>query len=224
MLTYTHPLYFPQIVFTGTVYKDTRIYILDWTKKDEICLKKHTEWNTKYWPQQQLPFMPSLPQEIDTWIVNMKFAITNDYRKEICRNARQCLEEWNVKRSFDTSIREYCLQTAETHAFVAFYLLEDCAYDVINQCYYRQEHDDKFLIKHALAYKFWAHQTGRGCIRQNSKLDELEKYVCGDYFVLGAYENIRTKSNMASEFLDQINKLEKRLEKMSPSDTKEKIV
>jgi len=222
MLSYTNPLYFPNLVFTGSVHKDTRIYTLDWSKKDQKCLKKHREWNDKYWPKQQLPFMPSLPQEIDTWIINLKFAITSPYRKEINRNAMECLEEWNIKRSFDTNVREYCLKTAEAHAFIAFYLLADCVYDVTKQAYYRG--DDKFLIKHALAYKFWAHQTGRGCVRSNARLEEVEIYQNFDYYALSEdNKHYLKQSQMAKEFLTKIDNLEKEWEKMSPIETSETI-
>jgi hypothetical protein len=222
MLTYTNPLYFPNIVFTGSVCKDLRIYTLDWSKKDEACLKKHTEWNSKYWPNQSLPFMPSLPQSMDTWIINLKFAITEPYRKEICRNARRCLEEWNIKRSFDTNVREKCLSTAVTHAFIAFYLLEDCAYDTAMKDYYRKKHDDKFLIKHALAYKFWAHQTGRGFVRYHARLNELENYKNFDYFALSEdNKHYLGQSKHSTEFLEEINQLEKQWYKMSPSISEE---
>jgi len=224
MLNYISPLYFPNLVFTGIIHKNTRVYSLNWNKKEEIAINKHSEWRSKHWPKQNLPFIPSLPQEIDVWVTNLRFVINDEYRKEINRNARRCLEEWNIRRSFDTDIREFCLKTAETHAFVAFYLLEDCAYDTVNECFYRKNNDDKFLIKYALAYKFWAHQTGRGCVRENARLNKLKKYVCRDEFVLANDKYIQKSSKLAEDFLNQIEKHEKEWEKMSPCIAEEEIL
>jgi len=221
MLSYPHPLYFPKIINTGrstqqgTSNKFYSIYTLEWEQKENTCRKKHEEWNLEHWKNQPIPFIPSLPQDIDIWITNMKFVIPSVYRKEINRNARRCIQEWNVNRPFDTNVREYCLKTAETHAFIAFYLLEDCAWDISNNCYYRKEHDDRFLVKHTLAYKFWAHQIGRGCVRENARLDELEKIR--DYDFMVGDKDMRKRGELAEEFLENIETHEKEMEKMTPN-------
>ena len=228
MLSLHHksPLYFPKLVSTGLTDPTNfskvkfRIYSLDWNLKEEMAFKKHSQWNSKHWPNNHsflyqnfhLPFIPSLPPKIDSWVINLRFSLNDSYVDEIRRNAQRCLEEWNIKRPFDTNVREYCLQTAISHAFVAFYLLEDCAYDVEKEGFYRKHHEDKMLIKHALAYKLWAHQTGRGCVRRNARLEDLEG-------ILELFNRIepRTAYDLTKDFLDSIEEHEQKAMEVQPS-------
>ena len=179
MLRTTHPLYFPKLIYKGSVpmrqwektNKVADCYELDWVKKEEIAKRRHEEWVAKYHKDQELPYIPSLPEEYDRWLTGLQFVVSRAYVDEIRRNARRAVDEWNVSRPFDTSVREYCLSPAIKHVFVSFYLIADCTYDRDEGFYYRGPR--KVLIAHAMAHKFWMHQTGVGCVERNAEFDRL---------------------------------------------------
>ena len=180
MLNYTSPLHFPHLKYVRSValgkgHNSTPLYTLDWGYKHRKCEASHKKWLKDYHPDKNIPFYPSLPEKYDRWMQNLTFAIPFDYLSEIQRNSRRGLEEWNIHRGFDTNIREKCLEPGISNIYIAFYLIADCAYDETENYYYRG-HDSQ-LIPHALAYNFWAHQTGRGCIRDHAKLYELQRTI-----------------------------------------------
>jgi len=167
----------------------------------------HQKWLRDYHPEKDIPLYPSLPAEIDTWIKNIKFVIPNDYMSEIKRNAQRGLEEWNIQRGFDTNVREFCLKPAIWHIYTAFYLISDCAYDPKENYYYRG--DDKPLIPHVLAYKFWAHQTGRGCVSEHANFDALKKTI-SFYELLGGPSQ---SAKNCKEFLETMKEHERNWDK-----------
>jgi len=159
----------------GANKSSMRLYKLDWSKLEEIRQKDHEKWLLEYWPDRDVPFWSSLPEKYETWVKNLTFAISDDYMKEIVRNAKRGLEEWSMHRSFDTNVREMCLKPAQEHIYIAFYLLADCLYDPETNYYYRNE--DGQYAENAMVYKFWDGQTGRGLVWGNAKLDEMKRTI-----------------------------------------------
>ena len=210
MLDYKETLIFPKLRYIQDAefhYRDGKIqtiplYSLDWSYKDLKCKAAHQKWLSTSWPGVDVPFMTSLPQKYDEWITNLTFALSYDYKKEIIRNARQSVEEWNIKRSFDTNVREQCLSPAIEHVYVAFYLLSDCVYDKVTNYFNRSKND--FLIKYCLSYKFWSYQTGRGCRRGHSHISELE------------YTDFRDRDlgSILQEFLNELREYESNFDDM----------
>ena len=148
---------FPKLVFEKeTTFKNnegsSRVYRLDWSGHSG-----------------------DLPLEYREWSDNLLFVISDDYYNEIQRCMRRFNEEWAMRRRFDTSVRETCLNPAIEFAFTAFYLLCDCLYDEEKNYFLR---DSRKIIAHnILAYRFWWTQTGEGCVRYHAKLDEMEHRV-----------------------------------------------
>ncbi len=222
MLSVTNSLYFPKLSYLEQVHfgswsdsenknSTCSLYYLDWSLKDQKCEDAHLKWLCQYHPDKHCPFYPSLPEDIDMWIKNMKFAIPLNYMEEIRRNAKRGLYEWDIYREFDTSVREFCLNPAISHIYVAFYLIADCAYDPKENYFYRG--DDKVLIPHALAYKFWAHQTGIGCLAEHADIDSLRNWANFDDTVLShSTKDLYEKANVCREFLEKIKTHEKKWE------------
>lgn len=186
MLGIRHELVFPRIRWAGegplakgNVDKHTQIYRLDWEAFDETLLKQHKRWNRRCWPGLEIPFHSVLPERYDQLLRNARFALNQTYELEIQRNCRRALEEWNIYRGFDTNVRETCLETGQAHAWVAFYLLNDCLYDEETKYYDRGP--QSWLLNHAMVYKFWGHQTGGGLLWRNARFEQLLDRVSGDH-------------------------------------------
>lgn len=179
MLGASHSLYFPKLVYLNEVSIDRpsgvaqniALYRLDWSQKELLveAKQRHSLETAKESDRIKL----TLPVKYDNKVNQLRFALRGSYLREIRRNTKAGLHEWNVQRAFDTNVREYCLKTAEAHIFVAFYLLADCIFDISEG--YFDRNDDKFIIKHVMAYKFWCGQTGDGCVREHAQFDMLDK-------------------------------------------------
>lgn len=187
MLKKVHNLYFPEMVCVGETSlkindEESRtlpIYKLDWTEKEIAVGKKHEAWLRKYHPDTKMSIVGfygnELPSPYGSWINEMQYVISPEYKREIRRCAEQALGEWNIKRPFDTSIREMCLGPAIEFVKIAFRLLADCAYDPKTNYYYRKS--DKRILSPALLYKFWINQTGGGMTWFHAGLDYLERLL-----------------------------------------------
>jgi len=184
MLSRDHRLYFPRLERIGDFKMVRRVdggqknttedgYRLDWSKQEATIRKKYEDWRFEYHPEKDIPYVPQLPVEYDEWVKNLLFAIPISYLREIKRMTRLGLEEWDHYRPFDTMIRELCLEPATTMIRCAFILIGDCVYDP--QAEYYSRSSKKQLASYIMAYKFWSHQTGRGVIRYNADLDNLER-------------------------------------------------
>jgi hypothetical protein len=185
MLSRVHRLFFPKLQF---IKEDSLIrkskdsgsgrpintYRLDWTKQEEVIKKEHEDWKAKYHPTKDLPFIGQLPEEWDTWIKSLVFAIDEGYLREIRYWSQFALNSWNRSNfaSADTVVREICLEPAIGMIRVAFFLIGDCTYDPENKWYSRT--DKNFLVEHVMSYKFWAYQTGRGLLWKRARLNDLE--------------------------------------------------
>lgn len=210
MIDYKETLIFPTLRYISDTrfhYRDGKVqdlplYSLDWSYKDSKCKEKHDRWASTSWPDLNIPFAASLPEKYDSWIINLKFALPYHYRQEIIRNSRRAIDEWSIKRSFDTNVRETCLSPAIEHVWTAFYLLSDCVYDEITNYYQRGSNND--LVRYCLPYKFWSYQTGRGCRKYHSHINELENIEYKD-------DNMNV---IVQQFLTELKKYEEKFDEL----------
>lgn len=93
--------------------------------------------------------------------------------KEIQLHTEKAIMEWNHPRDLDTFVRETCLIPAKSHLWTAFYLLSDCIWDCERGCWWRNEM--KYIAHYMMAYKFWCHQTGEGCLENNAMIYRLRQ-------------------------------------------------
>lgn len=195
MLGNKESLVFPKLRFIEKVElkhvdsksKEVPLYSLDWEYKEKKCFERHLKWNQECWPKLDIPFMPDLPQIYDTYVKSLVFAVSDSYHSEIVRNSRRGLEEWDVRRKFDTVVRENCLGPAIENIYVAFYLLSDCIYDKHTK--YFDRNPNNILARYCLPYKFWSHQTGRGVRREHSRIHNLERLIeCAEHIDKPALE------------------------------------
>lgn len=156
-------LQFPRLVYQKSANfkprggKSTRIYVLDWSTLDDLA----TDRGARLFPEKYLD-----------WLTSMQFAIPHHYRREIRRCVRMAVLERERQLSFDTNIREMCMETAEKFIEVAFDLLADCPYDPEEDYFLRD--DRRGILKPAFLYRFWDGQTGRALPWFMSGLDDLK--------------------------------------------------
>lgn len=148
MLNNTSKLFFPKIEFEKSTElnhnsgdnKIVNLYYLDWTHKEKKCNNGESE----------------LPFRYEEKIKSLKFAISDGYLKEIRRTSWASVEELNMMRSVDSSMRHLYLKPAVAFVAVAFWLLSDSIFDVETNFYHRKS--DKIILPHLLLYKFWKNQ------------------------------------------------------------------
>ncbi len=176
-------LLFPKLRFETSINikgngwdKDTTVYKLDWKWTDEQKEKSFNNWKTTYHKDKNIWYVRTLPEKYDNLINNFRFVLDGKYLREINRTSHNAFFEWNLQRSFDTSIREMCLEPAISYTQVAFRLLSDCLYNAETN-YYERDYAIRTIAPHLLLYKFWAHQTGRGIIRDHSLFSKLDWYI-----------------------------------------------
>ena len=186
-----HSLRFPNLVFedettwTGSMLplksNTKRIYRLDWGNFDSISIKNHKKWvesRCEFNPDSDpsdYPYQHPLPSVYEKCVREARFAINQAYMKEIRYNAEQAVEVWGRQRGFDTCVREFCLGPAISHVKVAFYLLDDCLCAEGETCFAR---DDRCVfLYHAMLYRFWFDQTGRGLLKRNADFQQLRDRI-----------------------------------------------
>lgn len=148
MLNNTSKLFFPKIEFekstelnpTSGDSKIVNLYYLDWTHKEKKCNNGESE----------------LPFRYEERIKGLRFAISDGYLKEIRRTSWASVEELNMMRTVDSSMRYLYLKPAVAFVSVAFRLLADSLFDIETNFYYRKS--DKIVLPHLLLYKFWKNQ------------------------------------------------------------------
>ena len=212
MLTIRHSLSFPKIIFVkeAFLYRTTKttgrkskrktkekayLYKLDWSKKDKSCKERETKMlRVVRKPKggiRTVPFIDLIPKSVDRWLKELVFAIDDDYMQGIRRNSRKGFDEWNEERPFDSAIRDMCLMPAEKFIEVAFRLLDDCIFDEKKHYWYTGP--KKWIIWHALVYKFWAHQTGNGLLSRFAHFEDLWKIPNDDGNIYSKEQRNETK-------------------------------
>jgi hypothetical protein len=177
MLNFHNVLHFPRLVwvnkitFTSANSKQCSVYKLDWEKFDQVMYDQWAEWK-KNAQSSKLEWKYALEPEYERILHETRFALPKSYLDEIHRMCTQAMVEWNMERSFDTNIREMCLEPAICFIKCAFKLLSDCIYDP-EKNYYSRNYDQDLLVPHILMFRFWQHQTGRGLVENHADFDHL---------------------------------------------------
>ena len=88
----------------------------------------------------------------------------------------------------------------------ALWLLADCAYDPENKYYIKTP--TKIILPHAMAWKFWQHQTGRGLLWGKARMDDLDNRIksiaevsSGDGYLKGMLEDFERRMGEHQEEL-----------------------
>ena len=182
-------LHFPRLIWVkdvtfqrGNTTKDTPLYKLDWSACDAAAQKHWEEWKDRRWeihstdkldPETEkrnnsLKWSCKLEEPYESLIQDSVYAINRSYMDEIHRMSMMAAMEWGMERGFDTIIRDMCLKPAIAFAECAFKLLEDCVYDP--EMNYFSRKSINIVLPHALLYRFWQHQTGRGLLEARLRL------------------------------------------------------
>lgn len=212
MVHHNQSLIFPRLVFSReTNFKSwsgkdtTPIYRLGWEIFDEQLFAKHAAAESRITSRLPIPFTHALPEKWDNWVNHFEYVIPQHCLKEIHRTAFLAFGEWGMERGFDTVIREMCLGPAIAFVNVAFSLIADCAYDKETNYFYRKE--DKAILKNVLMYRFWGHQTGRGCRWFNADLHDWDARLL-------KYRSTMSTCKLIEDFLNDITEFEKEDEKV----------
>ena len=111
--------------------KEIAIYSLDWKWVDAQKEKLFNIWKENHHPDKRVWYVQPLPDPYNSLVNDLRFAIDGKYLREINRTAHNAYFEWNLQRSFDTVIRELCLEPAISYTQVTFRLLTDCLYSLL---------------------------------------------------------------------------------------------
>jgi hypothetical protein len=172
--------------FNGRKKSSIPIYQLDWEEIEIVKESKYAQWaqgwierekdrdgeDTYIPPQVSDGYKKSLPDKYFNIINDAQFAITSNYMDEIRRNARRAVEEWDIRRGFDTCVRDHCLKPSQSHIEVAFYLTADCYYSA-EKDYYSRHDGYGIIMKNLMLYSFWKGQTGGGLLFGKAEFHHL---------------------------------------------------
>ncbi len=148
----------------GAISTPVHLYKLDWESFEK---KKKDRFN------DDMAWIDPLPNEYMKTLNDLVFCLRKDYLSEIRYCTRMAFLEWGKQRHFDTVIREVCLEPAQAYVRVAFKLICDCPFD--EEKHYYREHDwVRRIAVHAMLYRFWHGQTGRGLLWRNAEMDRLD--------------------------------------------------
>ena len=139
-------------------------------KKFSLCDGSipYNVYKLDWWPRYH---ECKIPEPYDSKAINLLFAPSAEYLKEIRRMSTQALLEWSTPCGFDTMAREHRLSPAIEYVRTAFWLLCDCLYDEHTHYFYRG--DDKWIMRYVLGYKFWYGQTGSGLVGEHAGFETL---------------------------------------------------
>ena len=185
MLRTGFPLFFPKLVWCKEVATATprsrkhNIFQLDWDAHEARLRAIHEKWQDRLKNSSTAKREKWEPALLEPWagiVREQKYAIDERYRDAIRDHSEQAVSGWgeNGDRSFDTYIRDMCLEPAICHVAVAFKLLVDCTFDEKTKQFSR---DRPYWLSQALLYTFWHKQTGAGLLWEHSEMDELEEKV-----------------------------------------------
>ena len=185
------------------------LFKLDWEPVDKLKIEQYLKWRDQYWSEAK-EFWPkkvpeTLPKEYE-WVSDLTYAIPKSYQDEIEHFTALSIVEWSRKRSFDTVIREMCLDVREKAINCAFKLIADCIYDEEKKGWARS---NKFLTKHLLMYKFWREVTGRGLVYDHAEFERIEWLANTDSDLVS-----RKESEEARKCIDRIKEWEEEQEEL----------
>jgi hypothetical protein len=209
MLGAERKLYFPSIVYlkdSQLIYaqdagRPVKLYRLDWNRQEDTIRQKHENWNKTQFPDIHSPFIP-FPKKYDNMIKEFIFCLNHSYLSEIRRCSRMALTEYNIdKNDMDTMIREFCLLPTKAFIKTAFKLLADSIF-VEKDRNFSHNYTQKIIAFHAMLYKFWCYQTGRGVVCNNAGIFQL---------VQAKQQSGKTNKDI-EDFLEVIRKHQQQLE------------
>lgn len=158
----------------GETSTPVQLFKLDWESFEQKKKDKFWEWKKKYQPDKEnFVWVEPLPEKYMKVIGGLVFCLRKDYLSEIRYCTQMAFMEWSKQRHFDTFIREMCLEPAQAYVRVAFKLICDCPFDE-NRNYYREHDWVRRIAVHAMLYRFWHRQTGRGLLWRNAEMDQLD--------------------------------------------------
>jgi len=182
-------LIFPKIVFIrdariGKRRTRVKVFRLDWTDVDEVRkFPKLVRWQMRRIAKARLhPLSDRLKSAMNT----LFFALPGNYLKMIDRYRKLAVDEWGLRRGFDTSVNDECLGVAKECVDNFFYLLSDCLFEpkfengkpmtdgAITRTWVNYEIGASW--KCAMLFRFWLFQTGAAWVAKNADLDGLEKF------------------------------------------------
>ena len=205
----------------GEIRTPVHLYKLDWESFEQSKKDKFWEWVKKYHPRnERLAWVEPLPEKYMEVLDDLVFCLRKDYLSEIRYCTQMAFMEWSKQRHFDTSIREMCLEPAQAYVRVAFKLICDCPFD--EERHYYKEHDwIRRIAVHAMLYRFWHGQTGRGLLWRNAEMEQLNPENWPTVWKSMDPEVIKFYQDMKSHDEDQIERLAVSVEgpKVGPDKT-----
>jgi len=187
--------YIPRLIHVGeaTLSKGGKdriqqLFTLDWKTVDAYKEEQYLSWRGESHEEEvdgppyaynsqvvvHIP-PPTLPEEYDSKVKGLAFALPRQYHEEIEHFTKLFLMEYCRKRNFDTCVRDRCYSTAVSAIGNAFYLLIDCLFNLETGSWYRGPY--KRVYQHLVTYKFWSGFTGRGLCWNHSGLDQLSSQL-----------------------------------------------
>jgi hypothetical protein len=204
-------------VKNGDKPKSHTLFVLGWDLVDEFKAGQYIRWVEMHW-KEKFPsalkdkFPATLPPRYDTIIKGLVFALPQKYHSEILHFTQLYYTERHRARSFDTTVREMCLQVSQAAINCAFKLLADCVYDAEKQTWFREDAEvDKHLIQCLLMYKFWRGATGDGLVWDHAALDKLEESAA--FLEKEPYRGTKVTTMMYRRCLGEIRAWEEEQEK-----------
>ena len=116
----------------------------------------------------------SLPEPYESLVTETHFPLDDKYVKGVVDNAERASSEWvrAGDKLYDTVIRESCMSPVAEYAACWSTLLSDFVDSGSDD--FEAMMDKRAIIRHALLYKLWLGQTGRGLVWFHAKMDQLE--------------------------------------------------
>lgn len=170
--TLTHHGHVAPDDWSGKTHKKVQLYRLDWKGFEVKKAEKFWDWASEYHSDKTVEYIPSLPEKYCSVIDDLVFHLDQKYLAEIHHCCQMAIMERCKRRPFDTMVRDFCLEPSTAYVYVAFRLICDCVFDE-DKHYYRQHDWVRRIAHHAMLYKFWHHQTGRGLLWERAKMSEL---------------------------------------------------
>jgi len=147
------------------------IYALVWDAVEDLKEREFRKWNDDCWPKVKMEYVPALPDKWREFCDGMAFAIPDKYMQEINRCTAAAIQEGQIKRVFDTVIREMCLMPRDSFVEVVFRLISDCL--CVSECTNATEMNARRRLSISmLLYRFWMYQTGRGLVFNLARLND----------------------------------------------------